>query len=267
MVSISNQNTVNFSLDFELLRSEYSTIKEFLKSGVDTIRNIDFPNEGKLLNAMFSLSQGFERFLKALYAQMHYELNGFYPTNKDFKKFGHNIQILFYEVIKLSKQLNLMNDILVKIENNEEPYNAIITILSDFASMLRYHNLTMLSEANLKTSPCVRWHKEVEEKVIENVKIYYSKVSLQMYAVADANNFSYLYFIDYEGNKIDTLVKHYLLSRQQIAISKYTKMYLCHITVALSEILYKLDKGSFYNEFFLGFRTTDKDLRNKKYID
>ena len=71
--------------EHEFFLCECATIKEFLKNGIDTIRSIDFPNEGKLLNAMFSLSQGYERFLKVIYAQMFNQINLRYPTNDEFK--------------------------------------------------------------------------------------------------------------------------------------------------------------------------------------
>jgi hypothetical protein len=55
MVKVKGVKVTNIdNNDFFL--SKCATIKEFLKNGIDTIRNIDFPKEGKLLNAMFSLS-------------------------------------------------------------------------------------------------------------------------------------------------------------------------------------------------------------------
>lgn len=254
------------SIDFELLRCECATISEFLKMGIDTIRNIGFPNEGKLLNSMFSLSQGYERFLKVVYAIMFKSTNNRFPTNDEFKKLGHNISNLFDEVIKQANSLNLKNTYLTKIENKEEPYHSIINILNDFASMLRYHNFTMLSSSNPSISPTHRWHLEVEENVIQNKNIYISNIVLSMANELDLQEISISYFIDYEGNRIASNKDQYLICQRQKVIDKYTKMYLCHIVQALSELLYNLPNGSFLNEFFWGFNCDDSYLRKTKKI-
>lgn len=250
----------------EFFLSECATIKEFLKNGIDTIRNIDFPNEGKLLNAMFSLSQGYERFLKIVYALMFHQINNRYPTNTEFKQLGHNINKLFEEVIKFANQLNLSNEYLTKIKNKEEPYFNIIDILSDFASMLRYHNFTMLTSNNKHQSPTSRWHEKVEKKVIQNKKIYLNKSKLMLAENMDKNDIGISLFYDYDKNKITTFKEQYIIAQVQCTISKYTKMYLCHIVKALCGILYEMPNGYMYNEFFWCFSLKDIDLRNRKTL-
>lgn len=229
-------------------------------------RSIDFPNEGKLLNAMFSLSQGYERFLKVIYAQMFNQINLRYPTNDEFKKLGHNINKLFEEVINLTKHLGLSNEYLTKIENKEEPYNSIINILSDFASMLRYYNFTMLTSQNKNQSPASRWHYEVEEKIIKNKKISFNKIKLALAEEMDKNNVGINFLYDYDNNRIATFKEQYILCQKHDKICKYTKMYLCHIAKALSKILYEMPNGYMYNEFFWCLSLSDEDLRARKTL-
>ncbi len=260
------QPTLSLSAEHEFFLCECATIKEFLKNGIDTIRGIDFPNEGKLLNAMFSLSQGYERFLKIVYAQMYDQINNRYPTNDEFKKLGHNVNKLFEEVINFANQLGLSNEYLAKIENKEEPYVSIINILSDFASMLRYYNFTMLTSNNKNQSPVCRWHSEVEEKVIQNKNIYFDIKKLGIAEEMDRNDIGISLFYDYDKNKITTFKEQYIIGKTQCAISKYTKMYLCHIVKALCGILYEMPNGYMYNEFFWCFSLGDIDLRNRKTL-
>lgn len=250
--------------EYQLFFSECATIASFLKSGVDTIRNIEFPDEGKLLSAMFSLSQGIERFLKVDYALLFDKQNNRFPDKNDFKAFGHNIKSTFESLIKLTKQFNISHPMLDKIANNEEPYNSIINILSDFASMLRYHNLNMLSETTQKQTPAARWHIEVEEKVIQNKRIVINQEKLIQASFLDYNDIGYTLFFDYENNRIDTFKEQYILGIRQAVIDKYSKMYLCHIIQALYHIFRQTKYSGTLYEFFIPFDQEDFYLRSRK---
>ena len=250
--------------EYQLFYSECATIASFLKNGIETIRNIVFPDEGMLLNAMFSLSQGIERFLKVDYALLFEQINNRFPDSKEFRKLGHNIKTIFSELILLTEQLSISNSRLDSIKNHEEPYESIINILSDFASMLRYHNLNMLSETSQSPTPAARWHLEVEEKVIQNKKIPIDQKKRQKAECMDHMQVGMLILFDYENNKIDTFKEQYLTVVKQSVIDKYSKMYLCHIIQALYHIFNKTKYSANLYEFFTPFTLDDAYLRSRK---
>ena len=250
--------------EYQLFYSECATIASFLKSGIETIRNIVFPDEGMLLNAMFSLSQGIERFLKVDYALLFEKQNNRFPDSKEFKTLGHNIKTIFSELILLTKQLGISNNRLDSIKNHEEPYESIINILSDFASMLRYHNLNMLSDTAQNITPAAKWHLEVEEKVIQNKIITINNEKLLKAEFMDSRQMGMLILYDYEKNKIDTFKEQYLIEVRQSVIDKYTKMYLCHIIQALYHIFNQTKYSANLYEFFTPFVLDDAYLRSRK---
>lgn len=143
-----------FPPSFLLLQQEGYLISSSLTNGLTELRSAHIHNRGAFYTALFNLSVGFERLLKAIVIIDHMLSQQLaVPTKRQLQARGHNIGELYdeceriggrrYSPISGRTQLEVIDDELLKL-------------LSDFARVTRYHNLDALSTSQSSADPLER---------------------------------------------------------------------------------------------------------------
>ena len=89
-------NIPTFPTSFFLLQQEGYLISSCLGIGLTNLRSAHVHNKGAFYSALFNLSVGFERLMKALVIIEHMLNNDLsVPTKKQLKAYGHNIIDLY----------------------------------------------------------------------------------------------------------------------------------------------------------------------------
>jgi len=132
-----NHNT-QFLPSFLLLQQEGHLISSCLAMGLTELRSANVYNKGAFYSALFNLSVGIERLLKAIIIMEHMLKNNLsVPTKKQLRGCGHNITELYDECVKISINHGSQLPARSSIDNiNQE----LLGLLSDFAQITRYHN-------------------------------------------------------------------------------------------------------------------------------
>ena len=149
----------NFPQSFLLLEQEGYLISSCLGSGLTALRNAHVHNKGAFYSALFNLSIGIERLLKALLIIEHIATNNLaMPNKRQLKSYGHDIEELYDQCVEIAKARGVD----VPDRNSLHPIqNEIISLLSEFAQRARYHNLDALSPSHVGRDPLEHWAKIV----------------------------------------------------------------------------------------------------------
>lgn len=141
----------NFPDSYILLQQEGHLIHTCLAAGLTKLRNSHVHNKGEFYAALFNLSIGTERLLKAILIMHHMLRNDLaVPTKGQLKAFGHNLISLYATCAEIS----------VNERSRVPPLSAlhpitreVLELLSDFAQTTRYHNLDALSSSSASKDP------------------------------------------------------------------------------------------------------------------
>lgn len=149
-----NHNS-RFSPSFLLLQQEGYLISSCLTTGLTELRVANVHNKGAFYSALFNLSVGIERLLKAIVI-MEYMLNNnlSVPTQKQLKVYGHNIIELYKSAGTTANKWDVQVPSCSALDSTSQD---ILTLLSDFAQTTRYHNLDALSSAKTGKDPLAHW--------------------------------------------------------------------------------------------------------------
>ncbi len=86
----------NFPPSFLLLQQEGHLISSCLTNGLTELRAANVHNKGAFYSALFNLSVGIERLLKAIVIIEHMLNNNLsVPNKRQLKRYGHNIVELY----------------------------------------------------------------------------------------------------------------------------------------------------------------------------
>lgn len=147
--------SAQFPPSFLLLQQEAYLIRSCLATGLTELRSANVHNKGAFYSALFNLSVGIERLLKAIIIMEHMLKNSLsVPTKKQLKGYGHNITELYDECVKIS---NTYSGHLPSRNSIDSIDQELIGLLSDFAQTTRYHNLDALSAQQSGKDPLEHW--------------------------------------------------------------------------------------------------------------
>lgn len=140
-----------------LLQQEGHLIRSCLTKGLTELRAAHVHNIGGFYAALFNLSIGIERLLKATII-MDYMLsnNLTAPTRKQLRHYGHDILELYKSCVALSQAESSK---LPPLETIDKQAQEILHLLNDFAQTTRYHNLDTLSSKGSGKDPLLHWNE------------------------------------------------------------------------------------------------------------
>ena len=227
-------------------------------NGLTQIGKIQLPDEGKLAYALFNLSNGIERILKVIYVLARYDIDKTWSRDINLKKLGHNILKLINSIEKTDQKV-LQNIEFFKAE----PYQSILSILSDYAIKTRYYNLDYFADKSHQ-SPFQQWHNQVEKVIVSNHwKTKASKISKEMKEDIRKTSFFLFHTYDYTAmTDYEALVE---LQDMYKTISKYVKGYLSNIIREFYRSFDRFNNRHAYmlKEFFALFSNDDSFFRSR----
>jgi hypothetical protein len=150
-----------FPASFILLQQEGYLIRSCLTSGLTQLRAANVHNKGAFYGALFNLSIGLERLMKAIVIMDFMIKNDLrVPSKAQLKAFGHDIVSLYDSCITISNQEATKLPVRGSLETTT---NEILILLNDFAQTTRYHNLDALSSAQRGKDPLNHWNEIIIE--------------------------------------------------------------------------------------------------------
>jgi hypothetical protein len=160
---MANQST--FPASYLLLQQEGYLISACLGAGLTNLRAANVHNKGAFYSALFNLSVGIERLMKALIIIEHMMNNGLsVPSKKQLKGYGHNLIGLYDRCVSIAQKRNV--DFSTR-QSLEPLQRELLDLLSDFAETARYHNLDALSPSHAGKDPLAHW-SEILLVIMEN---------------------------------------------------------------------------------------------------
>jgi hypothetical protein len=146
-----------FPASFLLLQHEGHLISSCLTTGLTQLRAAHVHNKGAFYGALFNLSVGIERLLKATIIIDHmFKNNLSVPSRKELKAYGHDILELYSSCVEISLAERRR---LPPLQALEVHTREILLLLNDFAQTTRYHNLDALSSVNSGKDPLGHWNE------------------------------------------------------------------------------------------------------------
>jgi len=156
----------DFPSSFVLLQQEGFLIGSTLALGLTELRAAHVQNKGAFYSALLNLSVGFERLLKAMVIIDHMLKNQLSaPSKKELQQRGHNVVELCDECATIALERGMEP---VAFENLDYIDQALLTLLSDFAKVTRYHNLDALSASQSGSDPLREWSRIILEILRED---------------------------------------------------------------------------------------------------
>lgn len=148
-------NYQEFPQSFVLLQQEGHLIQSCLTNGLTELRAAHVHNKGAFYSSLFNLSIGMERLLKSAVIIDHMLRNNMQaPTVKQLKGYGHNIIELFGACSNIAEDRSFR---FPNLSGFDEIDKSMISLLSDFALIARYHNLDSLSSPQSRRDPLHQW--------------------------------------------------------------------------------------------------------------
>lgn len=139
-----------------------------LSAGLTALRKANYAHPGVYSHAFFSLSIGLERMLKILYIMDYLIEHGIFPSDKNLRAIGHDIEKLFAQAKQIKTKYGLSSgpsDITVNCIEMR-----IVQFMSRFAKSARYYNLNLVTgsiSANNVADPITDWFENVGQPVLE----------------------------------------------------------------------------------------------------
>lgn len=263
---------------WQALAREAGIAAEHLAVGVTTLGKANYAHHALYNQAFFDLTIGFERAAKlVLILDFCIENSGSFPSNKELRKFSHNLEDLLNHTDKIAQRRGLDGE--GRRLPNSEIHKGIIKTLSEFATKTRYYNLNFLtgdSEAAHQSDPLKAWYERVivpilskhcttrqRKKHIENAHIVDAMIgtsALVMHHTETGENLDSIF----EASKHTALTEF---------AKPYSRMYVMQIirflAVLLSELSHaaiekRLEEIPYISEFFCIFCNDDTYFRCRK---
>lgn len=182
-------NQIGFDKKFSLLAQEAHLTKNSLLSGFDLLLKANFfqDKDGYFYSAFFHLSIGIERLLKLAVVTHHMLTNNHQtPTTKQLKGFGHKINVLYEECIRLKPIYSHPNAVAPTLTANDKD---LLNFISEYGDGARYFNLNEICEAKMDRSPLYKW-LDIARSVYEEYTPYH---------VRERSGMSLMYRMDRQG--------------------------------------------------------------------
>ena len=125
-----------------------------LLSGFEGVRGIDYDKPGTVYSTLFDLAIGFERLLKIIVILEHRLSNDLvFPSDAELRKLGHSISGLYSRCEAEGVKRTVTDGWPLP----ESHHAKLLTVLTEFASGSRYHNLDQMVGGFQNRDPLVRW--------------------------------------------------------------------------------------------------------------
>jgi len=269
-----------YSPIWRALTREAAIAGQSISAGLGSLRSANYAATGLYSHAFFSLSIGFERFLKLIFLiDFALKNQSAFPTDNDLrKKFGHDLEKLFAYAITVHERLRKKRSHFPLRSGGLE--HEIIHFLSAFATRTRYYNLDFLVGAQAIISsndPVAEWYETIGQKIL--VKHYTNRQQqkdLREAAIIEAmvagSAGAIVLHTAEDGSPITSLAAGALQTGKNKVLQKYGTFYCAKIARFLYMVMYELVHEAhtaglgipYLYELFFPFMNDDAYLLSRK---
>lgn len=270
-----------FSLIFRAFINEAAFTKEILGLGATQIRKASYTSKGLYYEAFTCLSTGFERIGKlCLILDYYINNNGTFPNLKYMKKeIGHDLIKIYNKSLIISEQHNIT----FKFMNNldEDIYQHILKILSDFAVGDRYSNINILLQSTKENDPISDWYYNIDKFIFDRYIKDTKKLDINNNAKIInmlINNITHVCYISETGETVDDIEVASQKTGIYESVAPYRQLFILQMIRYWVELLEELGyiaqkinvnelEIPYFNEIFAGFYNKDSYLKHRKTWD
>jgi hypothetical protein len=164
--------SLSLGTGWRAIQREAQLAAEQLALGATLLGRANHAYPGLYSQAFFALSIGFERTGKLIfvsnYAIVH---GGIFPSDRDLRDIGHRLEPLLARCEEIGVALNQHREYAHRPADGI--HQAIVQVISSFATRLRYYNLDHLAGADAQQEdPIGMWWRSVVEPILDR---HYSK--------------------------------------------------------------------------------------------
>ncbi|MGC9420528.1 MAG: hypothetical protein ACP5EN_16315 [Rhodovulum sp.] len=198
---------------------------------------------GEYYNAFFSLAVGLERLCKLILSFDYQQSQQRFPTTKDLKSFGHEIEKLISKVDDIAAERNVCS----KYKCDNEISKAIISELDSFADAKRgrYANFSMMEGVGgTSEEPLSSWDSNVGERILrrhfrdtEKERLARSRASVMQALLGDV---AIVRHMAEDGSALDTIEKASFRTAENEIAQKYGRYYAFLVIRYLADVFYEL---------------------------
>ena len=268
-----------FNETFKALLNEAAFTKEMLGSGATQIRRANYAQQGVYFQSFTSLSTGLERIGKLCLMLDHYiETKGEFPNAKFFQtKIRHDISLIYAESMKIIQRRRISLRFLSNLD--EEIYQKILKVLSDFNSGDRYSNIDLLAGSPRARDPIKTWALEIDGLIFESRVSSAKKVKIKENALLVeqmVGSFTSVMHIAEWGDEMTSVEQASYQTGAWKAVAPHRQLLILQIIRFWVELLYELQHKAmavgredipYFNEIFAGFCNPDSYIKTRKTWD
>jgi hypothetical protein len=267
------------SRTFKALIKEAEFTKEMLGAGATQIRLANYATKGVYFQAFTSLSTGLERIGK-LCLMLDYFIDhiGSFPDSNYMKnQIGHKLMLMYQQSKAIIARRSLSMTYLQDLDN--PIYQAIISVLSEFALGDRYSNIDLLVGGSRQNDPVASWFKEVDQPLYQTRVAQKTKEKIENNAAAVESLFGPFTMVLHTsevGDEISALEEASRMIGVWRAVAPHRQLYVVQIIRYWAELLRLLQykamelKGEdipFLSEGFALFLNDDTYIKTRKTFD
>ena len=270
-----------FNIIFRAFLKEALFTKEMLGLGATQIRRAGYTSKGLYYEAFTCLSTGFERIGKlCLILDYYISNNGMLPTFNYMKKeIGHDLIKLYNKASAAVKKHDITFRFLKNLD--DDIYQRILRILSDFALGDRYSNINILSQSPQKNDPVSSWFYDIDTFIFENYVTDKKKLKINANASLInmmTANYVYVLHISETGENITNIESVLQHTAMQEAVAPYRQLFILQMIRYWVELIEKLGfiaqkinleklEIPYFSEIFMGFFNEDSYFKSRKTWD
>jgi hypothetical protein len=267
------------SRTFTALSKEAGFTQEMLGAGATQIRMANYATKGVYFQAFTSLSTGLERIGKlCLMLDYYIDHHGRFPDYNYMKnQIGHNLMLIYQQakgiIAKRTLSMSFLQDL------DDPIYQAIISVLSEFALGDRYSNIDFLVGGKRQNDPVASWFKEVDQRLYRTKVGQKKKDEIQSHAAmvgSALGPFAMVLHTSEAGDEIDDVEEASRMTGIWRAVAPHRQLCVVQIIRYWAELLRLLQYEAmklpgedipYLSESFALFLNDDSYIKTRKTFD
>lgn len=238
------------SSEWRAMQNEAQLAAEQIAQGVTLLGKACYSQPGRYLQAFFCLSIGFERAGKIVFIADHaIQNNGVFPTDEDFRRYGHDLNSLLQHAEVVSR--NLDPNRTFPERPTDKIHQGIEEVVAQFATKLRYYNLDHLSgQSKNKASPITLWWDKVATPICKrhySLKQQRKNANLADIAERVLGESTHIMHETETGEELDSIYKCFSHSCATNVVQKYGQFYTLQIARWITSIIRELSSIGAYD--------------------
>lgn len=211
--------------------NEVDFSRQLLGIGLTSLRKANFSERGVYFQALSSISLGLERLMKLCLILDDYNGTGEYTSQKDLKRYGHDLTSLFKLIHSRSNR---------SIDLGTTNLKAL-KLLTTFAKSSRYSNIDFIT-GDSDNDPIREWHNEIDISIFQDLltdkQQHRIMAECELHRkIGDSMPAFTMGHYDENGNEISSFGELAYLIKESDMLSGYRVLIIIQIIESICDIL------------------------------